>query len=73
MNTGVPFVIVTVIETTGSVPQNAGSRMLVTEAGWYWGTIGGGRVEKRAIDEALAMLKERMDSPSNCLVSFLNL
>ena len=33
MNTGVPFVIVTVIETTGSVPQNAGSRMLVTEAG----------------------------------------
>lgn len=64
MNTGVPFAIVTVIETTGSVPQNAGSRMLVTEGGWYWGTIGGGRVEKRAIDEALAMLKERVDSPS---------
>ncbi|MCA9818478.1 MAG: xanthine dehydrogenase accessory protein XdhC [Cyanobacteriota/Melainabacteria group bacterium] len=48
----IPFVQVTVVETSGSVPQNAGSRMLVTQEGWFWGTVGGGKVEKRAIEEA---------------------
>lgn len=62
MEASIPFVLVNVVETTGSVPQNAGSRMLVTEAGWHWGTVGGGKVEKRAIEEALTMLSDSNSS-----------
>lgn len=52
-----PFVQVTVVETTGSVPQHSGSKMLVTKDGLYHGTVGGGKVEKRAIEEAHELLK----------------
>lgn len=51
-----PFVSVTIVDTTGSVPQDAGSKMLVTRDGLHFGTVGGGKVEKRAIEEAQAML-----------------
>jgi xanthine dehydrogenase accessory factor len=53
-----PFVQVTVVDTNGSVPQDVGSKMLVTEEGLYFGTVGGGKVEARAIMEAKAMLSE---------------
>ena len=56
-----PFVQVTVVETEGSVPQHSGSKMLVTGEGLYHGTVGGGKVEKRAIEEALKLLKEVED------------
>jgi xanthine dehydrogenase accessory factor len=52
----VPFVSVTIVETIGSVPQNAGSKMLVVSDGLLFGTVGGGKVEKRAIEEAQAFL-----------------
>lgn len=52
----VPFVQVTVVETQGSVPQHAGSKMLVTSSGLHYGTVGGGKVEKRAIEEAQTLL-----------------
>lgn len=52
----VPFVSITIVDTIGSVPQNAGSKMLVTSDGLYFGTVGGGRVEKRAIEEAQSFL-----------------
>jgi len=53
---GIPFVSVTVVDVQGSVPQDAGSKMLVNSDGHYVGTVGGGKVEKRAIEEAQAML-----------------
>jgi len=58
MTEGTPFVLVTLVEATGSTPQDAGAKMVVTDAGLQRGTIGGGRVEAKAIAEAHAMLHE---------------
>jgi xanthine dehydrogenase accessory factor len=55
---GAPFVSVTLVDAVGSTPQDAGSKMLVTAAGLDMGTVGGGRVEAKAIDYAKAMLSE---------------
>jgi xanthine dehydrogenase accessory factor len=55
-NSGVPFVCVTMVEAVGSTPQDAGTKMLVTAAGLVTGTIGGGRVEYKALEHARAML-----------------
>ena len=49
-------VMVTVVTTAGSTPAKAGSRMLVFENGEIAGTIGGGRLEKQATEEALCLL-----------------
>lgn len=57
-NAGAPFVSVTVVDTLGSTPQDRGSKMLVTEAGRVHGTVGGGKIEARCIDEALKLLRE---------------
>jgi len=54
--TGTPFVCVTLAAARGSVPQEAGAKMLVTEAGRACGTIGGGRVEEAAIKRARELL-----------------
>jgi xanthine dehydrogenase accessory factor len=55
---GEPFTSVTLVETIGSTPSDAGSKMLVTAAGLAHGTIGGGRVEAKAIEHAQRMLSE---------------
>jgi xanthine dehydrogenase accessory factor len=55
---GAPFVAVTVVDTLGSTPQDRGAKMLVTAAGRQHGTVGGGKVEARAIQEAQAMLAD---------------
>lgn len=52
----VPFVSVTVVDTIGSVPNDAGTKMLVTQDGLYYGTVGGGKVESRAVKEAMGLL-----------------
>ena len=57
--TATPFVLVTLVETSGSTPQDMGAKMLVTAEGLVAGTIGGGRVEAKAIDEAQSMLANR--------------
>ena len=51
-----PLVTVTVVDTTGSVPQDRGAKMIVTREGLQFGTVGGGKVETRAIAEAQRML-----------------
>jgi xanthine dehydrogenase accessory factor len=56
--TGEPFVSVTVVDTLGSTPQDRGAKMLVTRDGLAHGTVGGGKVEARAIAEAQGMLAE---------------
>jgi xanthine dehydrogenase accessory factor len=55
---GVPFVCVTMVEAVGSTPQDAGSKMLVTAQELVTGTIGGGRVEHKAIEHARTMLAQ---------------
>ncbi len=52
-----PLVLVTLVEATGSTPQDQGAKMLVTEQGLECGTVGGGRVEAKAIDVAREMLQ----------------
>jgi len=54
-----PLVTVTVVDTAGSVPQNRGSKMIVTRDGRAFGTVGGGKVETKAIAEAKEMLRDR--------------
>ncbi|KHK93292.1 xanthine dehydrogenase accessory protein XdhC [Novosphingobium malaysiense] len=50
-----PCAMVSVLATEGSAPRGAGTRMLVTVEGQQ-GTIGGGQLEFRAIEQARAIL-----------------
>ena len=62
---GKDAVLVTVVASSGSTPRGAGARMLVTDAGRIYGTIGGGAVEYRAqqvAGEVLAAKSSRMES-----------
>ena len=51
-----PVVLATVVESLGSAPREEGARMLVKRDGATVGTIGGGAVEKKVLDEALSMM-----------------
>jgi xanthine dehydrogenase accessory factor len=51
-----PVVLATVVESLGSAPREEGARMLVKKDGSTVGTIGGGAVEKKVLDEALSMM-----------------
>ncbi|HCF58139.1 MAG TPA: xanthine dehydrogenase, partial [Myxococcales bacterium] len=42
LESGEDAVLVTVVASTGSIPREAGARMLVTRQGRLRGTIGGG-------------------------------
>jgi len=50
-----PVALVTILATEGSAPRSAGTRMVVTATDAR-GTIGGGALEHRAIEQARAML-----------------
>jgi xanthine dehydrogenase accessory factor len=52
---GVPCILLTVAETRGSVPREAGAKMVVT-ADIAHGTIGGGQLEYEALHAAREML-----------------
>lgn len=52
-------VLVTLAETHGSSPREAGARMVVRPDGGFSGTIGGGTLEWVALAEAQAMLAHR--------------
>ncbi|MFP5246668.1 MAG: xanthine dehydrogenase accessory protein XdhC [Thermoanaerobaculia bacterium] len=58
VHAGTPFVAVTVVDTLGSTPQDRGAKMLVTSEGRVFGTVGGGKVEVRAIAEAQSLLSD---------------
>ncbi len=62
---GVPVGLATVIETSGSMPRHAGSKMLVYGDGQTVGTVGGGAMEALVIEaaqSALADSKTRIES-----------
>ena len=52
------LVVCTVVRTQGSVPRRASARMAVLPGGVVEGTIGGGRFESIAIEEAQAVLDD---------------
>lgn len=58
LSVGNNVVLVTVVGSKGSTPRNAGSQMLVSEAGLICGTIGGGAIEGHAIAKARTMVGE---------------
>lgn len=47
-----------VIETSGSAPRHAGSKMLVRPDGSFAGTVGGGEMENRVLHEAMEAMKD---------------
>lgn len=60
---GAPVALATVIRARGSVPRQAGAKMLVYEDGHFSGTVGGGEMEARvlaAAQEALATGETRL-------------
>jgi xanthine dehydrogenase accessory factor len=61
---GRPFVLVTLVESLGSTPQDAAAKMLVTGEGLYSGTVGGGKVEAAALKLAAEILGKGDGRPS---------
>jgi len=59
LNRAQPFVTVSIVDSHGSTPADVGSRMIVTDNGLDFGTVGGGRIEEQAIQEAQRLLKEK--------------
>lgn len=57
---GRAFVLATVIDTGGSTPRKAGSKLVLCEDGVLLGTIGGGAIEQQVLDAA----RELLASPS---------
>jgi xanthine dehydrogenase accessory factor len=55
---GAPVVLATVIRARGSVPRHTGTKMLVYADGRLSGTVGGGEMEARVIEEARAVLAD---------------
>jgi xanthine dehydrogenase accessory factor len=55
---GEPCVLVTVAQTRGSVPREAGAKMLVFAGGQTFGTIGGGKFEALVLGASLDALSD---------------
>lgn len=53
-----PAALCTVVKTSGSTPRHATSKMLVYPDGRILGTVGGGELENRVRQEALAALQD---------------
>lgn len=60
---GTGFVVCILVEALGSTPQDSGAKMLVTAEGVIAGTVGGGRVEAKAIEAARELLAAQSSAP----------
>ncbi len=62
LNSQTPFIISTIVKFIGSTPRKVEAKM-ITYLGpkgiEIFDTIGGGRLEKEGVEDALALLKER--------------
>ncbi len=63
-NEGTAFVLVVLVESLGSTPQDTGAKMLVTAGGLYRGTVGGGKIEAKVLDVAVEMIRTGATSPA---------
>lgn len=57
---GEPIVLATIIENVGSSPRTTGTKMLVKKDSSIIGTIGGGRLEADAIDNAKKVFQNKV-------------
>ena len=57
-HSGQPAALATVIRARGSVPRHEASKMLVLADGRIVGTVGGGELENRTIEEAKQVMRE---------------
>lgn len=64
-NQKTPFVLCIVTEAEGSTPREAGAKMLVFADGSIKGTIGGGAIERKAIEIAQQVLKRGLPHHQN--------
>jgi xanthine dehydrogenase accessory factor len=55
---GNPVALAVIVKARGSVPRHTGTKMLVYAGGRTSGTIGGGELEARVVQEALASLED---------------
>ncbi len=53
---GIDAVLVTVAAGRGSIPSSPGQKLIVTRSGLHSGSVGGGKIEARAIQHAGALL-----------------
>jgi len=67
---GTTFVTVTLIAPEGHVPQDIGAKAIITNAGLAWGTIGGGRLEAKAIEHAKGLIARVGGESEPCLVRY---
>ncbi len=51
-----PFVSVTLVDNLGSTPQDQGAKIIVDQTGLIFGTVGGGKVEKKCIETAKELI-----------------
>ena len=49
--------LATVIQTWGSSPLEVGSRMIINENGSFLGSVSGGCVESKVIEECISLIK----------------
>ena len=56
LNAGESVVLCTIMKTAGSTPRNPGAKMAVFSDGSFVGTVGGGRVEYEALEQAKTVL-----------------
>ena len=59
LSLGHDTVLATIVSETGSTPRGTGAQMLVGYNGWLGGTIGGGAVEKTAIEFGQKLVVEK--------------
>ena len=52
-------VLATVIQTWGSSPRPAGSRMIINDKGDFSGSVSGGCVETAVVRECMGLIKEK--------------
>ncbi len=57
------FVVITLIAGRGHIPQDPGAKAIVSKIGLLFGTVGGGKVEARAIAKAKELLEGTTNTP----------
>ncbi len=58
LNSGKPIAIATIIRKEGSGPRDVGAKIIVTQEGEVYGTLGGGFFEQHVVSEAVKAIKE---------------
>lgn len=64
---GRSFVVVTLLDSRGHAPQDRGAKLIVTAEGLHWGTVGGGKVEARAITHSRHALADAAAAPTEVI------